>query len=80
MTTTAQSRPPRTSRSRGPRADAQTRDYFELAQRVKDAGLMGRNVRSYVVRTAVLALALAGAFVLLVTLGSTWWQIGRAHV
>ena len=56
MTTTAQSRPPRTSRSRGPRADAQTRDYFELAQRVKDAGLMGRNVRSYVVRTAVLAL------------------------
>ncbi|ATG52452.1 acyl-CoA desaturase [Brachybacterium vulturis] len=84
MTTTATSRPTRATRvdratpARGPRADAQTRDYFELSERVKDAGLMGRNVRSYMVRTAVLALALVGAFVLLLTLGSTWWQLAVA--
>ncbi|MGO1199721.1 MAG: fatty acid desaturase family protein, partial [Dermabacteraceae bacterium] len=68
----------RAPRAQGPRADAQTRDYFELAERVKDAGLMGRNVRSYMVRTALLALALVGAFVLLLTLGSTWWQLAVA--
>ncbi|WP_394214420.1 fatty acid desaturase family protein [Brachybacterium vulturis] len=81
MTTTASPRPTRAAGAapaRGPRADAQTRDYFELSERVKDAGLMGRNVRSYMVRTALLALALVGAFVLLLTLGSTWWQLAVA--
>ncbi|MGP5089191.1 fatty acid desaturase family protein [Brachybacterium tyrofermentans] len=78
MTTTAQrpsaqSRPPVQSR-----AAAQTKDYFELSQRVKDAGLMGRNVRSYVLRTVLLGLAFVGAFVLLLTLGSTWWQLAVA--
>lgn len=72
MTTTAAPRPVR------PQAAAQTRDYFELSQRVKDAGLMGRNVRSYVLRTILLALALGGAFTLLFTLGSTWWQLAVA--
>lgn len=78
MTTTAQ-RPP--AQSRPPvqsRAAAQTKDYFELSQRVKDAGLMGRNVRSYVLRTVLLGLAFVGAFVLLLTLGSTWWQLAVA--
>ena len=37
------------------RAADHTRDYFELSERVKAAGLMGRNVRSYMVRTAILA-------------------------
>ncbi|MDN5685058.1 MAG: acyl-CoA desaturase [Brachybacterium sp.] len=72
MTTTAE-RPPARSR-----AAAQTRDYFELSKRVKDAGLMGRDVRTYMVRTVVLALAFVGAFVLLLTLGSTWWQLAVA--
>lgn len=81
MTTTAAPRPARAARAprtQGPRAEAQTRDYFELSQRVKDAGLMGRNVRSYMIRTALLALAFVGAFVLLLTLGSTWWQLAVA--
>lgn len=60
------------------RAAAHTRDFFELTQRVKDAGLMGRDVRTYMVRTAVLAAALIGAFVLLLTLGGTWWQLAVA--
>ncbi|WP_193104318.1 acyl-CoA desaturase [Brachybacterium sp. FME24] len=72
MTTTAEPRAPRAQ------AAAQTRDYFELSQRVKDAGLMGRNVRSYMLRTALLALAFVGAFVLLLTLGNTWWQLAVA--
>ena len=60
------------------RAAAHTRDYFELSERVKAAGLMGRNVRSYMVRTVVLALAFTGAFTLLLTLGGTWWQLAVA--
>ncbi|APX31407.1 delta fatty acid desaturase [Brachybacterium sp. P6-10-X1] len=60
------------------RAASQTRDYFELSQRVKDAGLMGRDVRTYMVRTVLLALAFVGAFALLLTLGSTWWQLAVA--
>ncbi|GAA1488432.1 acyl-CoA desaturase [Brachybacterium sacelli] len=39
---------------------------------------MGRNVRSYMLRTALLALAFVGAFVLLLTLGSTWRQLAVA--
>lgn len=60
------------------RAAEHTRDYFELSQRVKDAGLMNRNVRSYVIRTIVLGLIFAGAFALLLTLGGTWWQLAVA--
>ena len=72
---------PTPAASSGPapyRAADHTRDYFELSERVKAAGLMGRNVRSYMVRTAVLAVAFAGAFALLLTLGSTWWQLAVA--
>ncbi|GAA1484605.1 acyl-CoA desaturase [Brachybacterium fresconis] len=39
---------------------------------------MGRDVRTYMVRTVLLALAFVGAFVLLLTLGSTWWQLAVA--
>jgi fatty acid desaturase len=60
------------------RAAEHTRDYFELSERVKDAGLMGRNVRSYMLRTVVLGAAFAGATTLLLTLGSSWWQLAVA--
>lgn len=60
------------------RGNPQTRDYFELSEKVKAAGLMGRDVGTYMVRTALLVLALAGAVTLLLTLGQTWWQLAVA--
>ncbi|WP_114854970.1 acyl-CoA desaturase [Brachybacterium sp. YJGR34] len=72
MTTTAPARPA------DYRAADHTRDYFELSQRAKDAGLMDRDVPTYVLRTILLGAALVGAFVLLLTLGQTWWQLAVA--
>ncbi|WP_422117156.1 fatty acid desaturase family protein [Brachybacterium sp. UNK5269] len=72
MTTTAA---PRAARARGSNPN---RDYFELMERVKDAGLMGRRVGTYMLRTAVLLLAFAGAFALMFTLGDSWWQLAVA--
>lgn len=62
-------------RSRG---TAPNRDYFELSQRAKEAGLMGRRVGAYMFRTAVLAAAFSGAVALLFAVGDSWWQLAVA--
>lgn len=61
-------------------APAQTsqRAFFELNQRVKDAGLLDRRLGWYAGRAAVLAVAFAGAFALLVTIGQSPWQLAVA--
>jgi fatty acid desaturase len=75
MTTEA---PPRPARQRRTARNAQTNDYFELVERANAAGLMDRRVGWYIGRTIALAAALALAFVLLLTLGQTWWQLAVA--
>ncbi|WP_343959204.1 fatty acid desaturase family protein [Yaniella flava] len=52
--------------------------FFELQQRVKNAGLMERRVGAYIFRMVVLGLAFVGAFALVVALGNTWWQLAVA--
>jgi len=54
---------------------AHASDYTELAKAVKDAGLLERRPVFYVIRVAVLAVALAAGFAMLFTLGHTWWQL-----
>ncbi len=56
----------------------QTNEFFELAQRVKDAGLMERGAQSYIGRAVVLVLAFAAAGTLLAVLGSSIWQLAVA--
>jgi fatty acid desaturase len=50
-------------------------DYTALAQRVKQAGLLARRPGSYLTRAIVLATLFTVGFVLLATLGHTWWQL-----
>ena len=50
-------------------------DYTELTRRVKEAGLLRRRPGSYALRMTVLVLLFAVGFVLLATLGRTWWQL-----
>ena len=57
---------------------AQVSGFFDLQQRVKDAGLLERRVGSYIFRMILLGLAFAGAFTLLFTLGDTYWQLAVA--
>ncbi len=54
---------------------AHTSDYTALSAEIKAAGLLERRPGWYVMRCAVLAAALALGFVLLLTLGQTWWQL-----
>ncbi len=64
-----------------PKGDAQSRhasDYAELSRRVKAAGLLERRYTSYVVRTALLVLALAGGIAATVLVGHSWWQLAVA--
>ncbi|WP_369797164.1 fatty acid desaturase [Nesterenkonia sp. AN1] len=61
-----------------PAGNKQVNEFFELAQRVKDEGLMDRGASSYVLRVIVLTLAFAGAFVAMFTLGDSLWQLGLA--
>lgn len=75
MTTEA---PPRPARQRRTARNAQTNDYFELVERANAAGLMERRLGWYIRRTIALTGALALAFVLLLTLGQTWWQLAVA--
>lgn len=67
----------RTERVR-PAGNKQINEFFELAQRVKDEGLMDRGASSYVLRVIVLTLAFAGAFAAMFTLGDSLWQLGVA--
>ncbi|BDZ47498.1 fatty acid desaturase [Naasia aerilata] len=54
---------------------AHASDYTALANEIKAAGLLERRPGWYVMRCAALALALGLGFVLLFTLGQTWWQL-----
>ncbi|MFC7458590.1 fatty acid desaturase family protein [Brachybacterium sp. GCM10030267] len=74
MTTTAAPRPT------GARSTPPNRDYFELSERAKAAGLMGRRVGTYMVRTASLALAFLGATAAMFALGSSPWQLAIGGV
>lgn len=74
---------PTTSGPAAPTAQArarnrQTSDFFELQQRVKDAGLMERGASSYIGRAIVLTLSFAGAGALLGLMGHSWWQLAVA--
>lgn len=72
----SQGRPERTR----PAGNKQVNEFFELAQRVKDEGLMERGASSYVARVIVLTLAFAGAFVAMFTLGDSLWQLAVAAI
>lgn len=54
------------------------REFLELSRQVKAAGLLGRRPGWYIFRGAVLATGFAGATVLLLTLGSSPWQLAVA--
>ncbi len=54
---------------------AHTSDYTALSAEIKAAGLLERRPMWYFLRCVVLAAALALGFVLLLTLGQTWWQL-----
>jgi fatty acid desaturase len=54
---------------------AHASDYTALAKRVKEAGLLRRRPGSYLTRVIVLGALYATGFVLLATLGHTWWQL-----
>lgn len=53
-------------------------DYTELSHRIKAAGLLERRTRWYAARVATLAAAFALGFVLLFSIGQSWWQLGVA--
>jgi fatty acid desaturase len=65
---------PRTARV-GEAQAAHASDYTALAKRIKDEGLLRRRPGSYLLRAIVLAALFAVGFVLLATLGRTWWQL-----
>ncbi|MCU1569333.1 MAG: delta fatty acid desaturase [Naasia sp.] len=65
---------PRRTRPGGAQA-AHASDYTALANEIKAAGLLERRPLWYAVRCLVLAAAVALGFVLLFTLGQTWWQL-----
>ncbi|WP_022917778.1 fatty acid desaturase family protein [Ruania albidiflava] len=54
------------------------RDFLDLSRRVKAAGLMDRRPGWYVARAAILVAGFAGATLLLLTLGSSPWQLAVA--
>lgn len=71
------------SRRRTPRKPGQheqVSDFFELSQKVRDAGLMERRTGAYLRRMILLGAAFIGASALLVMLGNTWWQLAVAVV
>jgi fatty acid desaturase len=55
--------------------NAHNSDYTALANQIKAAGLLKRRPVWYAIRTAAVVGALALGFVLLFTLGQTWWQL-----
>ncbi|WP_210481747.1 acyl-CoA desaturase [Naasia sp. SYSU D00948] len=78
MTTTAPPSYRSTSTRRAKAGTAQAAhasDYTALANEIKAAGLLKRRPLWYAARCFVLAAALAFGFVLLFTLGQTWWQL-----
>jgi fatty acid desaturase len=77
--TTVAPRPVRTTAPRtapvGRAQSAHATDYTELTRRVKEAGLLRRRPGSYATRVIVLGVLFAAGFVMLATLGHTWWQL-----
>ena len=67
---------PRPARAR----DRSVSVYAELSQQVKDAGLLNRRRRYYVVSIALAVAAFAGTWVAIVALGDSWWQLALAVV
>lgn len=61
-----------------PQPNKQTADYFALARRVEEAGLMERSAKAYIPRFIVLGLGFAVAGTLLATLGQSLWQLAVA--
>ena len=58
-------------------SNTQTRDFLDLSQQVKDAGLMDRRTGRYMIRCTALGLGFIIACTLLLTLGDSLWQLGR---
>jgi fatty acid desaturase len=53
-------------------------DFAELTQAIRQAGLLDRRPGYYAVRVALTLAVLAGAWVVFVYLGDTWWQLVTA--
>lgn len=73
MTTIAEPRQPRTRSTPNPQ-----RDFLDLSRRIKNSGLMDRRYGWYLARGVILAAGFAGATALLLTLGSSPWQLAVA--
>jgi fatty acid desaturase len=56
----------------------QCSDYSRLSRQIKDAGLLERRRGYYLARLALNVILVAGAGVLLVVVGDSWWQLGVA--
>jgi fatty acid desaturase len=81
MTTVAPSPVRATTPRRTPRGDGQAAhasQYAELSRRIKAAGLLERRYGPYLVRTALIALALGAGIAAVVLLGHSWWQLAVA--
>ena len=81
MTSLAPS-PVRSTRPRrtphGAAQGAHARDYSELSRRIKAAGLLERRYGPYLLRSALLAAALAAGVAATVLVGHSWWQLAVA--
>jgi fatty acid desaturase len=54
---------------------ARSRDYAELSQTIRAAGLLRRRYGYYAVRISLNVAAFAGAWVAFAFLGDSWWQL-----
>ena len=53
-------------------------DYAELSRQVRQAGLLDRRPRYYIVKVALTAVALVAGWAAFVVVGDSWWQIAVA--
>ncbi len=53
-------------------------DYAQLARQVKQAGLLERRPRHYILRITVTAVLLAAGWAVFVLVGNSWWQLAVA--
>jgi len=57
------------------RVSVNSRDYAELSQEIRDAGLQRRRYGYYFVKITLNVLAFAGGWVAFFHLGDSWWQL-----
>ncbi len=57
------------------RVGVNSRDYAELSQEIRDAGLQRRRYGYYFVKITLNVLAFAGGWVAFFHLGDSWWQL-----